>query len=228
MGFPPKDWRWTMSRFGELLRWEGVRGLVLRTLPVVGYRSVGRYVRSLEEPVPLRTASLPVSFEELNADDQDDYVAFRRGTTAAQFSSRRQAGNRCFVARHDGKLVAALWVATGRAQVGFLRREIELDPGEIYLFDAYTLPEHRGRHLQPMIVSRTLARFQEEGYRQALSLIAPHNRPNITVRERAGFRRVGTIGCVILGPFRYDFSRGNRRAAESVPPDGTEPARRKA
>jgi hypothetical protein len=45
------------------------------------------------------------------------------------------------------------------------------------------------------------------GHRRVLATIYPENRPGVRMVEKLGYRRIGTIGYVSLGPWRRDFCR---------------------
>jgi GNAT superfamily N-acetyltransferase len=101
-------------------------------------------------------------------------------------------------------------VATGRARLEAFEEDFELGNGEIYLFDAFTLPEHRGLRIQAAIFAHVRDRYLAKGFERALSLTGPENRGTIRSRERLGFRRAGGIARVKLGPWCWRFAWGGR------------------
>jgi len=110
--------------------------------------------------------------------------------------------NSGLAARHNGRIVAATWVAVDRARMEHLRRDILLAPDEIHLFDSFTAPEHRGRGLFPAIFAVIVAIYRARGYRRAVTFIAFHNRASTRSRERTGFRCIGTARPFPRGPIR--------------------------
>jgi ribosomal protein S18 acetylase RimI-like enzyme len=208
-------WEWAFRRIREIGQREGTRGFVYRTLALIGYRTVGRYQRALDAPIELASAQIPIEIGRLTAEHVGEYVAFRRGATPLQFLSRLEEGHCCYAARHDGQLASTAWVAERSAWVEALGQHISLDQGEMYIFDAFTLSDYRGQHIQPRIVSTILLDFKAAGFRQAVSLIAPYNRSNIIVRERAGFRRTGAINCIKAGSLSWTFFRRERGSSRS-------------
>ena len=207
---PIPQLRHKLFRIRETLQWQGVHGLTFRALMHSGYRSAGWFVRPLGTPAKPVEARRPARIEELTASDAEAYVAFQPDLTVAEFLSRLETGHRCWVAFVDGRPASVVWVAVERVRIDFFSRTLLFDKGEIYLYNAYTDPANRGQHLQPLLISTILSRYQAAGFVRAFSLIGLHNRPKITVCERAGFRRLGYIGQVRLGPFRRDFFRGRR------------------
>lgn len=72
-----------------------------------------------------------------------------RNTTEAFLLNRLKRGNRCFGAKHRGKVAAFTWY--GGKQCNFHGRIFPLKENEAALFDAYTLKSHRGKGIAPYI-----------------------------------------------------------------------------
>lgn len=214
-----------VGRALEVFRFEGVGGFWFRLLALLGYRREGWFELSLRDPiVPART-ELPVTVEELRADDAQAYVAFRPNATAALFRQRLERGCRCFAARIDGRVLAATWTLEGGGYVEHLDRYLRLGRDEVYVFNSYTASDARGKGLRGVVSTTILADCRARGFVTAIALIEPHNRPSVRSCERAGYRRTGTIARLQIGPWRRELSwgrtdRGDCRAPESrVPPD---------
>jgi GNAT superfamily N-acetyltransferase len=197
-----------LARAAEILRYEGAAGLWFRVLAVLGYRREGWFERSLRDPIAIREAGLPVVIEELQAADAQDYVAFRPGADAERFGERLERGCRCFAARLDGRILAATWTLEGGGWVEHLGRDLRLEDGEVYLFNAYTLSEARGHGLRGAISAAVLEDCRKRGFETAIALIEPHNLPSVRSCERSGYRRTGTIARVRIGPWRRELSWG--------------------
>jgi hypothetical protein len=205
--------RWTPHRLWAILRREGMLGVRSRALALLGWRSYILYVRSLEAAAGV-VAAVPVEIDELRAEHVGDYLAFRPGP-AAGFLDRLRAGHACFAARHDGRIVAATWVARGGTRVEPLDRDFLPASDEIYLFDSFAAAEHRGQRLFPAVFEVIAARYRARGYRRAVTLIAPYNHASSRSRERSGFRRVGTVRSWSRGPIRTSDFVPERFAAQA-------------
>lgn len=213
--------RWLTRRLREILRQEGWRGVRFRALALLGWRSCGLYVRGLDASATAVTAAVPAEIRELGAADARDYLAFR-SEAPTRFLRRLHAGHACFAARHDGRIVAATWVAVGRGRLEYLGRDVLLAPDEIYLFDSFTASELRGRRLFPAIFAVIAATYRARGYRHAVTCIAVHNRSSRRSRERSGFRRIGTVRRLPRKPIRlagFAACDGGRQD----PPPGLQP-----
>ena len=207
-----------MLRLQDTLRWQGIRGLTFRLRMHAGYRSAGWFVRPLDVPIAPAKPRVPARIGTLSMNDVEAYRLLRPETSAETFRSRLEAGHHCFAAWAEDQLVSVTWVGVGVTWLAFFSRDLRLEPGEIYLYDAHTHPQHRGQQLQPALVAAALAHFRAAGFKRAFSLIGLHNRSNVVVRERAGFRLVGMMGQVRVGRFHWNFFRGRR--------DEREPARK--
>jgi GNAT superfamily N-acetyltransferase len=164
---------------------------------------------SLSGARPVETTA-PIAVAQLGPADSAAYLAFRRGATAEQFRSRFERGSRCYVARADGAIVSATWVATERARLEGFQEDFELVPKQMYLFDSFTLPEYRGRRIQAAIFAEICKHYVARGIEQALSLTGPENLGTMMSRGRSGFVRTGGICRINLGPLRWGFSWGRR------------------
>jgi hypothetical protein len=198
--------RWYGFRLREILRREGWRGAGFRVLAALGYRRWGWFERPLSEPVASIEARVPIRFAELERGQLPVYLAFRRGSTPEQFLGRLERGERCFGAWLADRLVSVTWVSTDFVRVGEI--EWPLEPGTFYFHDTFTSRNARGLHVQGALSAHLLERYRRAGFRRAVALIVPENRPNVANRARSGFRRAGTFVSITIGPLRRAFLRG--------------------
>ena len=119
-----------------------------------------------------------------------------------------EAGSLCFVARHDGRAVGTCWVAPDHPYDAFLDLELLLSAGDAYLFDAYTLPTFRGQRVAPAICAHQLRYCRDAGFRRAMRATFPENVSALRAHAKSGFRQVGVVGRVKLGPWRRYFAHG--------------------
>jgi ribosomal protein S18 acetylase RimI-like enzyme len=195
-----------ISRAWQALRQEGPRSFWFKLIDVLGYRRLFLLSRSLAKPMPAVEPKIPLTMNWLTAADFDDYVAFRPKTSVNQLAARFERNERCLAARRpDGKIVGVMWAATGRAWIEYLERVWPMEPGEVYLFDAYTDPGMRGHAIAPALSSELLSRYRDEGVQYAVRGTLPENKAALKAHAKAGFQIVGRIGRVTIGPWRRDF-----------------------
>jgi len=192
--------RWSRTR--ELLRENGLRQLWFRALGELGYRR--QLVTELRLPAaPLQRPETDAEWRFLGEDDLDEYG--RLHGFADEAARRFGRGDRCFGVWSGGELASTRWLARGTVRLAYVDREAVLGPTDVYFYDVYTAPEHRRRgisRLAAVVVPELLA---AEGARRIVGVLEPENRAGIGANEMAGYRIVGRIGYVKLGPWRRDF-----------------------
>ncbi len=198
----------------ELWRRAGIRRFssLLRALSLS--REAVVMCRPAELPVPTVSASLPVSVGVLQEHDVDEYSSFYPWTGPAEALKRLREGRLCFVARCEGRLVAADWASTVSAYSRDLHRTFPLQPGDVYTYEIYTLPEFRRQRIATAIKVEILRHFRAAGCRRFLNLISPDNHASLHTNEKLGYRQVGMMGYRGLGPFRRHFTRWDGRCGE--------------
>jgi len=209
--------RHVVTRLREIHHWEGIPGILNRMLALMGYRQLGWYLHSLQDgaqPVEARTA---FEFVELSAKDVGRYVVFRRGAREADILARMAAGSRCFAALCDGEIASVSWVDVNEGYMQLIDYRFPLEPDEIYVFDSFTAKNYRGQRIQSALYYRLSEHFRVSGYRAAITMIVPENRPNIVSRTRQGFRQTGSVTRLRLGPFSWHRFRGKRRQELPAP-----------
>lgn len=191
------------ARAWQVLREEGIRSVWFRSLGVFGYRRLFLLRRPLSEPIAACAPSLPVGIGWLVPADAVAYRAFR-DTVGPDDAARRLAeGDRCLVARHDGRIVGAMWGSTVRAWSPYLGRDLPLAAGEAYQFDAYTSPAVRGRGIAPALSVAWLVSLRDEGCSAAVRAMLPENTAALRAHAKAGYRVTGIVRSVGLGPRRF-------------------------
>jgi len=210
----------TLKRAAEIWREEGPKGLWFKTLGETIYRRAVLFERPLTESGLRVTTSLPVTVGLLDKTEVDEYLSFRPGAHPSEVRSRLEAGHLCFVARHEGRIVSAAWIATGRVWVDYLAREVRLAADEAYLYESFTSPESRGQNIPAVRATYEAQHFREAGYRRLVAVIMPENKPALRHAEKAGWQPFGMLGYIKLGPWRWDFCRvkPNARPPGEPPP----------
>ena len=214
--------RWTLSRAlrraAEVTREEGLASLWYKILGETFYRRAVLIERPLDQPIQPVSPRVPVAISLLAENQVDEYCSFRPEADPAEMRQRLEAGRRCFVARHEGQIVHACWTMGGEAWIGYLDRRIRLAPGEVYICESFTDPEFRGQNIAPARVAWMAQYYKDAGYQRLVAIIMPENRAAFRPPEKVGFRPIGLMGYVKLGPWRHNFCQLNRGA---LPPGGS-------
>jgi SAM-dependent methyltransferase len=204
-------WRSTQRAY-EILRQQGLWVLWIKLLGELGYRRMLLVERSMDERLWFPPSRISVTVGLLREGEVDEYAAFYPGADPVEIRRRLHAGHRCFTVRHRGRLAHAAWVATGRLWIEYLRRHWYLAADEAYVYQAFTAPSYRNLRLSAARAAEDTRVLREEGYRRAFAMVWPEDVAAVRHTVNGGFRPVGVIGYVKLGPWRRDFTKLDRNA----------------
>lgn len=190
------------ARALAVLRDEGPRVFSLKLAADWGYRRLVLLERRLADAPPEVELDRRVDFAILSPDEVDAYCAFRPDAVRGRIAERLRDGHTCFVAREGGRVVAACWIATRAATIEYLQCTIALEPDVAYLFDAYTLAARRGRGIARALCMEQLRHLDRAGFRLAMRATAVQNAAALRMHLGCGFRPVGTLSRIRIGPWR--------------------------
>jgi GNAT superfamily N-acetyltransferase len=163
--------------------------------------------RMLDAPIPDVPSGLPLAIARLGPEEIPEYVAFRGADATPTTAARVAAGHICLVALLERRIVASAWAATSAPWIEYLEAPIALHPGDVYLYDLYTLPELRGRGIGSVFWVAQLRHFQAAGCRRVLSVIVPENLRSLRIAANTGGHPVAVQGRWRVGSWRHDFHR---------------------
>ena len=187
------------------LRDEGLKSFWFKLLAELGYRRLLLVERTLDQPVADFTPGLPVDVAMLAQDELDDYLVFRPGTTRREIADRLRSGHMCVVARREGRIVAAAWIAVQPVWVSFLGCRIDVTPDEGHIYDKFTLPAYRGHGISNAVRTFHLKHLQRAGFRRATGAVLPENVSSLRDDTKGGFRVYGVLCRIKLGPWQRVF-----------------------
>jgi GNAT superfamily N-acetyltransferase len=190
-----------------VLRDEGLKSFWFKLASELGYRRLLLLERPLAQSIPELEPALPLRIDTLKPSDVDDHLAFRPEMARAHVLDRLRSAQVCFVARHESRIVSACWATTQPAWVEFLACGIGLALGEVYMFDAFTLPAYRGQRAAPALCTHQLMHFQRAGLRRAIRATLPENAPALRAHAKCGFVPFALIRRLRIGPWQYAFQR---------------------
>jgi hypothetical protein len=123
---------------------------------------------------------------------------------------RLERGERCWTARSDGRIVSARWIVTDvdAVEIPYLGHRLELTPGQAYVYETFTAPDHRGRSVSGAAGSRLARVLADEGYRSMLAVVWPGETAIVRANVKAGYEPIGTIHSLGIGRRRRTFRRG--------------------
>jgi RimJ/RimL family protein N-acetyltransferase len=208
----PWTWRHRLQQGVKVFREEGVKNLGIKILRDTVAHWELLWERPLDAPPVDVTPKVPVQIEVLDRADVAQYCAFRPDARLADICQRLASGQWCFIARYQGQIVHADWIATGRVWLDSLAYELRLAPDDVYSYDSFTTPEFRGQRIAPARSVYMQRAMREAGYKRIVMTTLPDNQVSIRVHVGVGYRRLGTIGYVQFGPWRWHFCRTRQGA----------------
>ncbi|MGZ4359110.1 MAG: methyltransferase domain-containing protein [Gaiellaceae bacterium] len=179
------------------------RHLLARVLSAAGYRRLAllELVLGDRPPAAATAAKVPLEFEFVAREAIAELAALRPGLGGIA-QVRLARGDRCFVARRHGRIVAARWVARNVGHVEFLHASLPLSHDEAYNFDTWTHPDVRGLGVATATGAALYELLASEGVRAVLRAVWPENAGGMRNARREGFHRVGTLRSFGLGRLR--------------------------
>ncbi|UCD84910.1 MAG: GNAT family N-acetyltransferase, partial [Deltaproteobacteria bacterium] len=102
-------------------------------------------------------------------------------------NTRLNQGEICGTAWFNSEIVSYCWLVFRQAEVGEIDQVIKLRSDELYLYDAFTLPEYRGKGFFPALLTAVLSFAKSQDYTRALIFSLRDNRPSVRGIEKAGF-----------------------------------------
>ena len=189
------------------LRGEGARSFWFKLLAQVGYRRLMLLERLLDWPVPEFTPSLSVEVTQLAESELDEYIEFRPDTVRRHAIARLRAGQMCFVARHDRRIVAAGWIAFPPIGLSYLGCPLDMAPGDVHIYDKFTQPAYRGHGISNALRMHHLRYLQRAGYRRVIVAVLPENASSLRDILKGGYRPCGMIFRIKVGRWQRHFRK---------------------
>lgn len=187
--------------------WQKIMEVLAIKVLTTFYRRMILFVYPLDGTIPVLQSRLSVNITILTERDLEAYHKYRPDRSLKEIRARLTRGDQCFVCWYEDRIVDAGWVATGRVYVPYLRRHLVLTPGDMYNYDAYTLPAFRGLNLF-MARNSYVARYnQKERYLRSLALIAVENKASRNTLYRSGVRPIGLYSCLRFGPWQWEWNQ---------------------
>lgn len=223
---PDSSWtlRKVLSRAAHVARNEGAGCLLFKILGETCYRRLLLLEIPLDCPPSGLRACTRVHYDRLSGEPEEaveEFLRFRVSDAEDAFHFRAVSGNqpeqrihrrlaaghRCFVARQDGRIVSASWIAEGWGFVDYLECDLNVGPETAYIYDTYTLPSFRGLNISPAMTVEIIRGLRTKGFGRLISAIAPENKANLRSREKVGFRVCGKLGYYGVLGWKHHFCR---------------------
>lgn len=135
---------------------------------------------------------------EAPAADQDlaEEAMRMAGEPAGLVPSRLARGDELFGWQWEGRIVSFLWITCHDRAVGPVG--LADTPGRVFLYNAHTLKEHRGRGLFAALLLAARSALGREGASEFVGDVDVRNAPSARSLEKAGFVPVARVAFLTL------------------------------
>jgi GNAT superfamily N-acetyltransferase len=148
-------------------------------------------VRAAESRVPAKVSPhVAAHFAEAGRESIEPLARAMDLPEPSIVARRLETGRRCFVGRRESEIVTYGWLSQCDESVGELERDYRMRPGEAYIWDCATLPDHRGEGLYGALLSHIKHTLRGEGVQRAWIGANLENEPSLRAFARAGFQPV--------------------------------------
>jgi hypothetical protein len=123
--------------------------------------------------------------------DMSEVANCEEWLSEALLLDRLQRGLKCFAVKHRGRIVSYLWCAF--EEINDPCYQMNLGKNEVHLFNAYTLPEYRGKNLAPFMRHQCYDALNDTGIEKFYSLCDVFNTPSMRYRKKmnASIQKLG-------------------------------------
>jgi GNAT superfamily N-acetyltransferase len=184
-----------------------MKSLWLKVLGETVYRRMVIVERRLDEPIVDIVPRVPIEIALLKEGAVDEYRRFRPQDSLDDVHRWLCAGRVCFVARHEGRIVHTCWVSRGPTWIDYLAFELPLGQDEVCACASFTAPAFRGLDIAPARLTHTLRYLRDAGYSRMVSLVVHGNRASLHYSMHGGYRVIGTVSRITLGPGKWIVTR---------------------
>lgn len=123
------------------------------------------------------------------------------GETDVDTAGRFAQGHEFFALQQDNRIIAFRWVNFGDDRAGHMR--LHAAPDRAYLYNAFTLPECRGRRLTHALMLHTGALLAEDGYTELVAGASSGNTSSLRAKRQGGLQQICTVRAwIVLHKFR--------------------------
>ncbi|MCR4405525.1 MAG: GNAT family N-acetyltransferase [Anaerolineae bacterium] len=184
------DWKEKIQREG----WRGASRWLIEVLALLPYRHIEYivFVRSLREPLPVVTPRLPVTLRPATEADLTRFQGLVPPSEIRYFSQRLAHARHCFLAL-DGEQLAAYCWATTQVESHVDNLELKLQPGDVYVDDAFTVPAYRRQGIQTAVHLYRLQYMKDRGCQRAILIVSEDNVASQQLVRKLGYQEIDRL-----------------------------------
>jgi ribosomal protein S18 acetylase RimI-like enzyme len=150
------------------------------------------FARSLLEPLPVVKPRLPVTLRMATEADLFRFEEVVPKSEIEHFRHRLAHGRYCFLALDGENLAAYCWASTEvRCDVDKL--EMQLQEGDAYVDDAFTIPAYRRQGIQTAVHLYRLEYMKRLGCRRAILIVNVTNTASQRLVSKLGYQETDRL-----------------------------------
>ena len=100
---------------------------------------------------------------------------------------RLKEGHKCLGLKNDGQLIAFTWC--NFREMTFKWHRTPLEKNEVFMFDAYTLPDHRGKRIAPFLRYQCYREMEKLGMTKLYSYTDYFNTPAVKFKLKLNAKK---------------------------------------
>jgi hypothetical protein len=173
--------------------------LLRRALRPVGvWQKLLFFARELSGELPAIHSTLPLEMRVVDAAELPRYrpALEKEGLPWEKLAARAALGHRCTLVLCGDRLVHLRWITDVGAWIPELRATLRPQPGEAYVYDAFTPEDLRGRDVQPAVSCLMMAWGRRQGYGRHVFYVRGNNAPGLRIVAKIGARRTAVVRCL--------------------------------
>jgi hypothetical protein len=191
------------ARAMRVAREEGIKGVILRIVDRGKSEFKFQLYYLLAYPlnangIPLKTRT-PTQVEIISPEDETtirELVSiYGVSTTEKDILNRLRKKDDCYISRVDGRIAGYIWinyrdkVVTDRGKTIYT-----IHPDEVYLYDAYVVPEQRGKEIYPLLTEVAGQKIaQQFGKKRIVLDVLYHNTASLNASRKLGQQHIGWL-----------------------------------
>ena len=195
----PRVTRRRLTTARAIYRRGGVREVLLHVSLLLGYHRVILFESPLlpEEPAP--PARVPLDFSVVGLEALDELSGFRDDLPRETLRKRLERGERCFVARSHGEVVAAYWIHRFDVPLGEIGHTMVVPDDAVYVGDAWVAEGLRGLGIAASVSRELKNRLAAEGYTRWVFYVLAGNHLGLANARRTNPRETARLAALKLG-----------------------------
>ena len=122
----------------------------------------------------------------------------------ADARARLQQGEYCFVCENGGNIIGYLWFCSTSKYIPEIQSTLVLEPCEVYVYNAYVVPDFRGRDIVPRLYKVGRSLLADRGFkREVIARMKWNQSPERVLSNKVSAVAIGDVSVGFFLTFRF-------------------------